>query len=282
MPTDGDTPEATPAPRSTPSRLWDDRVFRAVAVATLVVSIVAVAAPGIDLAVSGFFHRPPKLPDLTEFPAERIGALVELRLAGMAVTRWIIIALLLCGLAKAMTPMLARAIPTRPLLFLAASMTIGPGLLVNVLFKGWWGRPRPNEILQFGGTDAFMPAWIPGGACPENCSFPSGEASAAVWLIALVFVVPPQWRRATLAATLLWTLAISVNRIVFGGHFLSDVLIAWGMTTLVVLACRHLILDPGVLTEGRIAALERVFARLGQRILDRLGRRDLAPRPDEG
>jgi len=279
LPTDGATPETVPAPRTPWARLVDDRILRAVAAATLVVSIIAVAFPEIDLAVSALFHRPPKLPDLNEFPASAVPSLIELRLSGMALTRWIIVALLLCGLAKAVTPLLARAVPTRPLLFLAASLTIGPGLLVNSLFKAWWGRPRPNEILPFGGTDAFMPAWIPGGACPENCSFPSGEASSSMWLIALIFVVPPAWRRATLVAALLWALLISVNRILFGGHFLSDVLIGWGLTAMVVIACRHLILDG--LSDARLAALERAFARAGRWALDRLGRRDLAPRPDD-
>lgn len=279
MPSDGDNHQAASTSRPVWARLVDDRILRTVTVATLVVSIVAVAFPGIDLAVSSLFHQPPKPPDLNEFPASGVPALIALRLSGMAVTRWIVIALLLCGLAKAVMPLLARAIPTRPLLFLATSLTIGPGLLVNSLFKTWWGRPRPNEIVPFGGTDAFMPAWIPGGACPENCSFPSGEASSAVWLIALVFVVPPAWRRATLIAALAWTLVISANRIVFGGHFLSDVLIAWGLTTMVVLACRHLILDG--LSDSHLATLERAFARSGQWVLARLGCRDLAHRPDE-
>jgi membrane-associated PAP2 superfamily phosphatase len=266
--------------RSPLARLAGDRLLRAVAAATLVVSILAVAFPGIDLAVSALFHRPPTPPLLTQFPAESLRALSELRLSGMALTRWIIIALLLAGLAKLLLPLLARAIPTRPLLFLATSLTIGPGLIVNSLFKTWWGRPRPNEIVQFGGTDTFFPAWIPGGACPENCSFPSGEASSAMWLIAFVFVVPPAWRRATLIAALIWAVIISANRIAFGGHFLSDVLIGWGMTSIVVLICRDLILD--AMADARLATLERAFARAGRRILARLGCRDLAPHPDEG
>jgi membrane-associated phospholipid phosphatase len=34
----------------------------------------------------------------------------------------------------------------------------------------------------------------------------------------------------------LWGAAVSFNRIAFGAHYLSDVLIAWGLTGIIVLA----------------------------------------------
>ncbi len=270
----GETPRPSDGRTSAPllARLAADRVLLAVIAATAVVSVVAVAFPGIDLAVSGLVHRPGVDP-LSQFPLEHSPLLGTLRQAGMGVTRWIIVALVLAALAKAVLPMLARAIPTRPLLFLASSLTIGPGLVVNAFFKELWGRPRPVDIRNFGAEWTFMPAWVPGGACQSNCSFPSGEASSSMWLIALVFVVPPTWRRATLAAVLVWATLISANRIAFGGHFLSDVLIGWGMTTLVVLVCRHVVLDG--LADETLARLERAFARAGAWTLGRLGCRDL-------
>mgnify|MGYP003338421568 CR=1 FL=1 len=123
----------------------------------------------------------------------------QLRNAGMAVTRWATLLVVAGLLAKLLLPYLARAVPTRRLLFLAASLAIGPGLLVNAFFKETWGRPRPSETTLFGGPWEFVRAWVPGGSCPTNCSFPSGEASGAAWLLALVFVVPERWRRPTLA-----------------------------------------------------------------------------------
>lgn len=272
---------SVPAPTkgSFPAALAGDRVLLAVVAATVVVSVVAVAFPEIDIAVSRFFHRP-GIEAGTEFPLEHHAIFGPLRQVGLGVTRWIIIALVLLGLAKAFAPLLARLVPSRPLLFLAVSLTIGPGLVVNSLFKEWWGRPRPQDVTLFGGPDTFFPAWIPGGACPTNCSFPSGEASSSMWLIAFVFVVPIAWRRATLVAALLFALVISANRIAFGGHFFSDVLIGWGMTATVVLVCRHWILDR--MPEGRIGWLERAFAKLGGVILRALGCRDRIVRSDLG
>lgn len=281
--TSADRPDETsaPAPKEVSflATLAADRVLLAVAAATVVVSGIAVAFPGIDVAVSRLFHRPGVVA-LTEFPLEHNAILGPLRQGGLGVTRWIIIALVLLGLAKALTPLLARLIPSRPLLFLAVSLTIGPGLVVNSLFKEWWGRPRPQDVTLFGGADTFFPAWIPGGACPTNCSFPSGEASSSMWLIAFVFVVPVAWRRATLVAALIFALVISANRVAFGGHFLSDVLLGWGMTATVVLVCRHWILER--MPEAQVQWLEGAFARVGGVILRALGCRDRIVRSDLG
>ncbi|MEI9804295.1 MAG: hypothetical protein WDN48_07260 [Pseudolabrys sp.] len=63
-------------------------------------------------------------------------------------------------------------------------MALGPGLAVNVLLKDHWGRPRPIDVTQFGGMDKFVPWWDPRGACPNNCSFVSGDVAGAFWTIA--------------------------------------------------------------------------------------------------
>ena len=232
----------------------------AAAVVTALVSLPALAFPGLDVAVAAwFFHGP------AGFPAERNGFLLDLRHAGMGVTRIVVVGLVLAGLAKLFLPMLARAIPARKLLFLATSMALGPGILVNSLLKEVWGRPRPRQIAEFGGTMEFFPAWVPGGACETNCSFPSGEASSAMWLIALVFVAPERWRKATTIAVLAWALTISVNRMAFGAHFLSDVAIGWGLTATIVFACRWAFLEKvGPMTERRI---DDGLARVGERLL---------------
>ncbi|WP_165498285.1 phosphatase PAP2 family protein [Siculibacillus lacustris] len=242
----------------------------AAATVTALVSALFLALPEIDRTVATIFHVAGR-----GFPAERMIGLIGLREAGMALTRWVIVGLVLAVLAKMIAPMLARAIPTRPLAFLVASLTLGPGLLVNVLLKGYWGRPRPREIVDFGGAFDFVPAWVPGGACGGNCSFPSGEASSAAWLLALVFVVPPAWRARTAAAVMVWTLAISLNRMAFGAHFLSDVTIGWGLVTIVTLIAREAILVRA--PDAAFAAIDRVLAAIGARLVDRAGRGASAP-----
>jgi hypothetical protein len=37
-------------------------------------------------------------------------------------------------------------------LFILLSVILGPGLLVNLVFKDHWGRPRPRQVVALGGT----------------------------------------------------------------------------------------------------------------------------------
>src|SRR5262245_46652385 len=59
-------------------------------------------------------------------------------------------------------------------LFLAACLAAGPGLVANLIFKDQWGRARPRQIVEFGGTKAFSPPLLRTDQCSRNCSFFSG------------------------------------------------------------------------------------------------------------
>ena len=53
------------------------------------------------------------------------------------------------------------------------------------MLKGFWGRARPNDILELGGKDNFS-AWFQySDACNANCTFVSGDASEGLSLIVL-------------------------------------------------------------------------------------------------
>jgi membrane-associated PAP2 superfamily phosphatase len=131
----------------------------------------------------------------------------------------------------------------RPGLFLVILLALGPGLVVNSVFKEYWGRPRPREIVQFGGKKEFLHPWQKGVAHAGR-SFPSGHASAAFYLTAPFFV----YRRRNARAARFWLigglgfgLIMSVARITQGGHFLSDNLWAWGMVHLIAVALYYLL-----------------------------------------
>lgn len=113
------------------------------------------------------------------------------------------------------------------------SLALGPGLLVNVILKDHWGRPRPVQTEIFGGSFPFVPAGEISTFCSRNCSFVSGEASAAFWLICLVPMVPVPYRRAALVCVLGLAITTSALRLAFGAHYLSDVVLA-GFLTLTV------------------------------------------------
>jgi membrane-associated phospholipid phosphatase len=108
-----------------------------------------------------------------------------------------------------------------------AAYLIGPILLVNGLLKAYSGRPRPLDTTIFGGGMSFVAAGDFSGACLSNCSFVSGEAAAAGWLMGLVALVHA--RLGCVAAAILIDISIAAPflRVVMGGHFLSDVVLGW-------------------------------------------------------
>jgi lipid A 4'-phosphatase len=142
-------------------------------------------------------------------------------------TRWLVAAiavLLLGALGWGLlnnTPQGRRA--RQHAVFALLALALGPGLLVNTVLKDHWGRPRPAQIAQFGGSGSYVPALLPSRQCDHNCSFVSGHAAAGFFLITGAWIWPRrklQWRIAGIAAGSL----IGLARIAQGGHFFSDVL----------------------------------------------------------
>ena len=117
-------------------------------------------------------------------------------------------------------------LPRRIAVFLLLSLSLGPGLLVNVLLKDQLGRPRPVQTVNFGGVHEHVRPFVPSKACYRNCSFVSGHASMGFYLLSLAFVVP-QCRRKWVGIGLITGGAIGVVRMAQGGHFLSDVVFAF-------------------------------------------------------
>lgn len=241
-------------------RAWrrvTDRPALAALIVTVVLSAVFLAFPGLDQAVTRMFHGP------DGFAAASHPALLALRLAGRVVTRLAILAIAILWLAKIFVPERVAAVDLRAILFLTATLALGPGLVVNLVLKEFWHRPRPQDTDLYGGAHPFGLPWMWEGGCRTDCSFPSAESSASMWLVAVALVMPPARRRLVLAAALVWALVISGNRIAFGGHYLSDVLIAWSLTLLVVFVMRDLIL---IRTEpATVSGWEAALARFGRR-----------------
>lgn len=111
-------------------------------------------------------------------------------------------------------------------LFLAICLAMGPGILANVALKDHWGRARPKEVAEFGGSKMFTPPLIPTDQCANNCSFVSGEAAAIFMPFYAAGLVVPQWAAILLAVGTLCGLAAGFVRVAQGAHFLSDVIFA--------------------------------------------------------
>lgn len=104
---------------------------------------------------------------------------------------------------------------------------LGPYVLVNLVLKSFSGRPRPHQTDLFGGDHPFMPAGSFSGRCENNCSFISGEAAGAGWLICLIPLLPPRLRLAFAPGIIAVSLVTPAFRLAFGGHYLSDVTLGW-------------------------------------------------------
>ena len=121
--------------------------------------------------------------------------------------------------------------------FSVTTILLGPLLLVNGIFKTYWGRARPADITIFGGDKTFTPAWVYADQCDFNCSFTSGEGGAiATTALLIAFLAWPKLGKSrrfigwALGALVVLTAGL---RVVVGQHFLSDTLLSILLCTLV-------------------------------------------------
>lgn len=128
------------------------------------------------------------------------------------------------------------------------SLLLGPGLLVNTIFKDNWGRPRPYQVIRDGKT--YKPFWQPNFQEPKNNSFPCGHASIGFFLGVPLLALG--YRRRGLVVSCLGGSFVGMVRIMQGGHYLSDVIFAgifvWGSAEMVVYMV-DLLRDKGYLSE---------------------------------
>ena len=55
--------------------------------------------------------------------------------------------------------------------YVVGSIVLGPGIIVNGIFKSLWGRARPSQIVEFGGDKIYTPPLVITDQCDWNCSF---------------------------------------------------------------------------------------------------------------
>jgi lipid A 4'-phosphatase len=109
--------------------------------------------------------------------------------------------------------------------YLFLVLILGAGLVVNVIFKDHFGRARPRDIEEFGGSKQFTPAFVVSDQCDTNCSFSSGEGAAAFFSLALALALSR--RRAALLAALGLGGVVSFLRVASGAHFFSDTVVSF-------------------------------------------------------
>ena len=200
-------------------------------------SIAIILHPQIDAQLSGTFYRAG-----IGFPLSHDIYLQTLRWLGRAVPAAVVVSLVGLVVWRIARCRPFETMTDRALAFVAASFAIGPGLIVNVILKSHWGRSRPLATDLFGGSEHFTVAWWPWGECASNCSFVSGEASTAAVFMAFAVVAHAHHRKKLALAVTVWMIAISWNRMAFGAHYFSDVVLSCLLTITVVLVLKALIL----------------------------------------
>jgi len=217
--------------------------------------------PELDLRISALFYDPvrheftPRLATFI-FYARELGRCI----VGAFVVQAVVALIVKLFLTRARMLMQGRAI-----VFIITTFLLTPGLIANVILKDHWGRPRPTEVTAFGGTLAFKPWWDPRGSCDKNCSFVSGDGSAAFWTVAPAAVAPASHRPLAYTAALAFGAGIGSLRVMSGGHFFSDTVFA-GVIAFVIVWLVHGLIYRWPATSFSDDAVERALLALVQAV----------------
>lgn len=240
-----------------------------------VIGIVFGLYPELDLKLAAMFYDA----EARAFPL-KLNALAGLaRDAAMWVAWGLALPSIVALLVKLLRPDRPLLVSGRAIVFLLTTLVLSAGVLTNLTFKAYWGRPRPVVVMQFNGEQQFVPWWDPRGRCERNCSFFSGEGATAFWTLAPAALAPAPWRLLAYAAAMVFGAATSALRMAFGGHFFTDVSIA-GIVTFLVIWLAYALIYRWPRTRFSDAAIEAALTRLaspGYRLWQRLRGRDTGP-----
>lgn len=110
----------------------------------------------------------------------------------------------------------------RLLLISYLSLAIGPGIIVNSLFKEHWGRARPYQVIR--DHKPFSLPIEPHFNRPTDNSFPSGHVSIGAFL-GVPFIAARR-RKIGIALSFLGAVIVGVVRWLQGGHYPTDIMMA--------------------------------------------------------
>ena len=99
------------------------------------------------------------------------------------------------------------------------SLLLGPGLIVNTVFKDHWGRPRPYQVMRDG--KVFSPVYEPHWGHSSSNSFPCGHGSIG-FFVGVPLLASGRRKAGTIFSVGFGSL-VGLVRMLQGGHYLSDV-----------------------------------------------------------
>ena len=243
----------------------------------LVVGLAFGIYPELDLKLTALFYDEAS----RSFPL-KLNTLAAIARDGAMVIAWVLaLPALFALVVKLIWPDRPLLMSGRAVVFLVLTLILSAGVLTNLTFKSYWGRPRPVVVTQFNGVQNFVPWWDPRGSCARNCSFFSGEGATAFWTYAPAALAPPAWRPLAYGAATVFGVTTSLLRIAFGGHFFTDVAIAGLVTFLVIWLVHGYIYrwSRARLSDERIEAALTRLAWPGYRLRHRWLGHDVGPAP---
>ncbi len=185
--------------------------------------VMAPFTPSMDVWWSSLFYSP----ETKRFVSNAFTSFVFHYLQLPAFLTFGLAILMLCGsyVIKKLAPY------KNDLLVMILAMILGPGLIINVVLKPGWGRPRPRQVSTFSGGEEYLPFYVPNlgyKSSDKYKSFPSGHASMGFYFFVVAVIgerrgsKPLAWSGFALAIVL--GLVLGLTRIAQGGHFFTDVL----------------------------------------------------------
>jgi lipid A 4'-phosphatase len=243
----------------------------------LVIGLLFGIYPELDLKLTALFYDPAS----KFFPLKLNTIAAFARDSAMWIAWGLALPAIVALVVKMVRPDRPLLISGRAVVFLLVTMLLAAGVLTNLTFKSYWGRPRPVVVTQFNGPQQFVPWWDPRGSCGRNCSFFSGEGATAFWTFAPAALTPPAWRPLAYAAATLFGVVTSVLRMAFGGHFFTDVAAA-GLVTFLVIWLAHGYIYRWRRTRLSDENIDAALTRLawpGYRFLQKRRGRDVGPIP---
>jgi len=238
-------------------------------IVAVVVGVLFGIYPRLDLDISAHFYNR----QINLFVVNAQPWVMNARAAARWVTALIVAPACLAIIGKLLMPRLRMLISGRAALFLVLTLALGPGVLANLILKDHWGRARPIDVTELGGTFRFTAWWDPRGNCPDNCSFIAGEPSGAFWTLAPAALAPPQWRLLAYGGALAFGAAVGLLRIAAGGHFFSDVVFA-GVFMFLLIWTAHGLMFRWRATRMAEGSVERLLERVGNAMYAAVGLSD--------
>jgi lipid A 4'-phosphatase len=177
--------------------------------------------PTVDLYISGLFYTPGQgfYDNLFFHYLFKYGELFGLATGGLAS---------LAFLLTSLKPKWKKY--RRGFLAMILTLALGAGLITNMGLKQYWGRPRPKQVIEFGGKHLYRPFWRPDFNTrhdPQK-SFPSGHVAMGFYFLSCCLMGRRYKSNALFWSALFLTLflggGLMVGRVAQGGHFVSDVI----------------------------------------------------------